>query len=259
MGCLTLFTPTLFCQNKLLDSLEEVSSPKKEVIEEAIATEEDTASEYVENDSSTENEYDEDAEPDTLYQRTIGEKKWDQVKKDKAFIYKHEIEKPQPEEKPKSNALGKFLSSGFFSLLLYGFVAFFIGFIVYHIFKNSNFNYFKSKPKSDKFSTEEWDDVTHFSDWEESLKTALSKEDYRLATRILYRQTLQKLNTANWIEYKLDKTNWEYVQKLKDTKLGDSFKELTRYFDYIWYGQFEIEKESFLTIQNLFIKFQNEI
>ena len=71
-------------------------------------------------------------------------------------------------------------------------------------------------------------------DLEALLQKALKKNDYRLAVRVVYLKALRTL-----------KTNHDYLLELKSEKLKKPFSTLCYYFDYAWYGEFEVNEEAY--------------
>lgn len=197
--------------------------------------------------------------------REVDKSEWERLKKDKRFKYKKKKPKKQKkkkekkERKPWFDGLGDFFNSGFFKLLLYLLLAAFLGYIVYLFIKNNSIS-FKKNVKDEQITQEDpWEDVQHFEDWELALNKALQNEDYRLATRIYYLHTLHLLDKQQIVKYRDDKTNWYYVQKIFGSDLHDDFMELTKSFDYIWYGEYQISKEQFSVLQSQFQNFHARI
>ncbi|WP_152973343.1 hypothetical protein [Lacinutrix mariniflava] len=83
-------------------------------------------------------------------------------------------------------------------------------------------------------------------------KKAIKKENYRLATRYLYLKSLQQLSKKEIIKWNFDKTNSEYINEIKNTNTKDLFKRASYIYDYVWYGEFTIDKDSFNQNQELF-------
>jgi hypothetical protein len=235
----------------------------------------DTASlESVLNSDSVINDdenYNEDEEVDALVEevtlkidisnhRTIDYVRWQEYKNDKAFNYK--IEKPKPTKKPNLAFLkwiGKLLSSGILKFILYSLVAIAILYILYTILIQSEFNYFKKRKKKKDDETESWENVEAFTDWDRALQNALDIPDYRLAVRVMYLETLQTLHLAQLIKYEQEKTNWQYVAELGDTTFKKPFTLFTKYFDYVWYGNFEMTKEKFEEIKNIYTQLKQSV
>ena len=125
---------------------------------------------------------------------------------------------------------------------------------------NSEFNYFKSRSKDKKATDfQTIDDVQTFSEWDAALEAAIQQRDYRLAVRILYLKTLQQLHQQSLIRYEPDKTNWEYVYELGNGPHRPAFTKLTRYFDYIWYGEFAVPDQTFHALHAEFKTFYTDI
>lgn len=107
-----------------------------------------------------------------------------------------------------------------------------------------------------------------FSNEEELIKTkdlvqlkedALQKKNYRLAVRYWYLQILQQLDKRNLIEYQFEKTNTDYAEELQHKDFVISFKQTTNYYNFAWYGGFEINEMQFQKVNRLFQQLQQQI
>ena len=96
-------------------------------------------------------------------------------------------------------------------------------------------------------------------DYNRLLNTAINKKDYRLATRYLYLQSLQKLIIAGAITYSPDKTNHQYLMEIYDKPYRQEFSLLTLHYEYAWYGDFLMEETGFTILQKKFISFNKQV
>lgn len=96
-------------------------------------------------------------------------------------------------------------------------------------------------------------------DFNQFIARRLEEGDYRGVVRYLYLKTLQELTARRLILWQMDKTNGEYVNELHDPRLRGGFFELTRIFEYIWYGNFTLNEDVFATVRAMFEGFSRMI
>lgn len=77
----------------------------------------------------------------------------------------------------------------------------------------------------------------HDVDFPGRIAAAEAAGDFRLATRLGYLAVLKTLSDHNLISWQPDKTNLTYLYELNTSPLRDSFREATRQFEYVWYGE----------------------
>ena len=99
----------------------------------------------------------------------------------------------------------------------------------------------------------------HGIDFNTAIEAAIAKNNYRIATRLLYLQTLKLLTNKDLIDWKINKTNATYVQELIGHPQQYSFAQLTNYFDKVWYGETNVEVEKFDQLKQSFYQFQQHI
>lgn len=95
--------------------------------------------------------------------------------------------------------------------------------------------------------------------YNELLRKAEQEQDYRVAVRLMFLQTLKILSETNTVHYQPDYTNLHYLQQLHQSKLYNDFSKLSRNYEYVWYGKFEILKDRYASIKNDFLMFQHKI
>lgn len=108
----------------------------------------------------------------------------------------------------------------------------------------------KSKPIAIPFS-ESLENI-HEINFNEQIQQAISNGNYRLAVRLCYLSALKTLNDQSIIHWQPEKTNQAYIAEIEDPSLKNQFSQLTTQFEFIWYGEFFIDKENFAPIKNSF-------
>lgn len=91
------------------------------------------------------------------------------------------------------------------------------------------------------------------------IKNAKVQKDHRMAVRYLYLNLLRQLDTREYIRFKKDKTNDDYIAELSDQPLISEFENLTYYYDFIWYGQYPVDEAFFSQIEQKFDHFLAQI
>jgi hypothetical protein len=81
---------------------------------------------------------------------------------------------------------------------------------------------------------------------------ALSRQDYRLAVRYRYLEALQLLMHRKLIDWKSFKTNRDYLLELQGNVLQAPFSEVTRIYNFVWYGHFELDEATFVDLESSF-------
>jgi hypothetical protein len=112
----------------------------------------------------------------------------------------------------------------------------------------------RSKPVALPYS--EAPENIHEIDFGPEIERAIKNVDYRLAVRMLYLKCLKQLSDSGLITWQIDKTNSNYIAELVNSTRKDKFALLTRQFEYIWYGEFNIDQLTFTEIHDDFKEFQ---
>ena len=99
----------------------------------------------------------------------------------------------------------------------------------------------------------------HEINFDAEIEKAVSQHNYRLAVRLLYLKCLKQLSDNNLIHWQIDKTNSAYLVELTDADQQRTFGQLTRQFEYVWYGNFAIDKQAFSNIDRLFQNFKQQL
>jgi len=91
------------------------------------------------------------------------------------------------------------------------------------------------------------------------IERALTKGDYRLAIRYYYLLMLKLLKDYELIDYQYEKTNREYRQEISNPLTAERFQQLTRLYDFTWYGDFSVNQQQFSQAKQQFLAFQNHL
>ncbi len=147
----------------------------------------------------------------------------------------------------------------FHFLIWFIIIGIFLAAIIYFLTQQKiNFFSRQSASSANNKSEEMQEDIFQLS-YSDLLRKAEQEQKYRVAVRLLFLQTLKNLSETNHIHYQPDYTNLHYLQQLFQSKLYNDFAALTRSYEYIWYGKFEVQQERYTSIKNSFIMFQHKI
>jgi len=114
---------------------------------------------------------------------------------------------------------------------------------------------FSRKSKVVEVPYSESDDNIHEIDFNEEIEKAISSSNYRLAVRLLYLRALKNLSDKDLIHWLPEKTNQTYISEINDPEKRRAFSKITHQFEYVWYGEFFIDKENFNAIKDTFERF----
>lgn len=78
-------------------------------------------------------------------------------------------------------------------------------------------------------------------DFEQLIKDTIKSGDYRLAIRYYYLWILKKLSEKSIIDWNPEKTNSDYLYEIKSEALKKDFAYVSYLYNYIWYGEFEVD------------------
>jgi hypothetical protein len=123
-----------------------------------------------------------------------------------------------------------------------------IGFIVFLIIKLMGYRYsgfWLHKKHIRGVAGETYDEKILTLDFDKAVREALEKEDYRAAVRFQYLKLLKEFADNKIIAWEPDKTNREYQAEISRHGLGPSFEKVTRVYEYVWYGDFELKRDTY--------------
>lgn len=159
-------------------------------------------------------------------------------------------------------AIGKFLLNIFDALgPVVAYLAFFglIVFLAFLILQNSGYQAISIQKSSAPIEAMEEIENIHELDFDKLLKEALESGNFRLATRIYYLKLLKILSDRKVINWEINKTNRDYLYEIKSGKVKEAFRSATRTYEYVWYGDIELDGEHFSKVKNLYTSIFSDI
>lgn len=78
--------------------------------------------------------------------------------------------------------------------------------------------------------------------FEELIAQHLKQKNYRYVVRLYYLKALKNLSDQEAIDWQTFKTNREYYHEIKDQPTQQAFGKITELFNYVWYGEFEVNE-----------------
>ncbi len=111
---------------------------------------------------------------------------------------------------------------------------------------------------NENISIEEIEANIHESDLDRHIRQSIEQKNYALAIRLYYLAIIKELSLNKWIKWKRDKTNKDYLREVRNTDLFKPYRNTTRIFERVWYGQSELGEQDFLTLKPNFVDLINQ-
>lgn len=91
------------------------------------------------------------------------------------------------------------------------------------------------------------------------IRNALQAGDFKMAVRLHYLGLIQSLARRDWISWKRDKTNGDYLREMGARPVFEAFRDVTLVFERIWYGNRNLEEETYRLIAAQFEELEQQI
>ena len=92
----------------------------------------------------------------------------------------------------------------------------------------------------------------HLLDFDKLIKESIEAGEKRIAIRYYYLWLLKVMAQNHYIEWDIEKTNSDYLYELQKPAHKEEFTYLSYLYNYIWYGEFEIDENTFKKAENRF-------
>ena len=187
------------------------------------------------------------SDPDLNYEQppTIAESLWDRFKQWAAWFFE--------------NLFDSVVTTDLGRLFMYTLAGAALIVVVMMLLKVNAFRVFYSGADAPKLTYQVFHENIHEMDFEKLIQDASEKNEFRLATRLIFLYALKILSDKHLIEFNPGKTNHDFVEELNAADLKTGLNELSFYFEYAWYGNFLISDEQFGKIKKTFVEWRNQI
>lgn len=155
--------------------------------------------------------------------------------------------------------LDRFFSSGLLKITLWTLAGFFILFIIYRLFLTEGLFTRASRSVSSELPEVDQEKVSGETDFDLLIEQAVQNNNYRQAVRYQYLKILHRMAGKNWIELAPDKTNFQYVCEVKNLGFQNDFASVTLSYEYVWYGEFDIDRGIYQKLESNFLSLHQKV
>jgi hypothetical protein len=217
-----------------------------------------------ENENNT-NEQEEEVAPSL---RTVPDSAVTRYKADPDFAYANDPEyweKPdkkkertaKPRREREQREISMFDFSGIFGVVKLLFIVVMIALLAFLIYKLMGNRWPWQQPAKLKEEEAIAEEDLNVDELQQKIRQAIADKKFRLAIRYSYLFTLRRMDEKGWIRLDARSTNLDYVKQMKPHDPNGHFTYLTNVYDYVWYGEFELNEEQFNLVYKDFQNFLN--
>jgi hypothetical protein len=197
---------------------------------------------------------------DSLLRNRGLEKKRQEQKKQERSSNKRSSTESSSSDTVTFDASPGFFSSPIITVLLWILAGGFVLFIIYSLFLKDGMFRRNTKSVAGNGSSEmNAEEVKPGTDMDSLIAQALRDNNFRLAVRYQYLKNLHKLAEKGFVQYAVDKTNYQYVNELTNAGLRNEFAGITLNYEYVWYGEFDIDAIIYRKLETGFTSLYNKI
>lgn len=177
----------------------------------------------------------------------------------KNYNYTEISEKPSPERK-RSNFKFPDIGLGLWPLkiIFFSLIIGLLAFVVYKLISASWTNK-QTGIKEPSISLETIGDELEHADLERVLQQMLNEKNYKAAVRILYLLVIKELWNKQFINWKKDKTNFDYLSEMRANEKFAQFNRLTFLYELVWYGDRALNENEYQELSPLYRNFVDSV
>lgn len=189
----------------------------------------------------------------------ITEAQWEKISKEKDYTEAYTDSEAKEKSVSNTNVTTPSMDLGGFKYIFYFLIAGAILFLLAKILQNMNSSPEIDINKGKVYTLKEVEEKILEIDLDKILNDALSAKEYRIALRINFLIIIKKLTLSGKIVWTKEKTNWEYLNEIRDKILADEFKLIVLTFESIWYGEHDLNENQFNKLQSSYETFKSSL
>jgi hypothetical protein len=190
--------------------------------------------------------------------RSVPDSVVDKMKNERDFAYANDMSYWKEAPPRRRNSFDRFMTaiteSAFLKLVLYSILIAAILYTLYQVMVVNNFFIFSGGRKKKNAGEESGDELQN-ENIDERINEAVNEKNYRHAIRYMYLKTLKLLSENNIITLHAKSTNQDYIRQMYKHSNLAQFRQLTRIYEYVWYGEFDPTETQFEIISTSFKRF----
>lgn len=161
------------------------------------------------------------------------------------------------EAPPTPGLLTKLFTSRIFQWIVFILIGGLLIYGIYQLAKENNLTWLNRRGKQNESGKESSTGI--IIDYENLIRKYQLEENYRLAVRYLYLRLIRAVREKGVIQIRDSSTNAEIIRALVTHPRIDDFRYLAKAYEYVFYGDFYLAKDSFDKIKNKFDDFHQTL
>ena len=113
--------------------------------------------------------------------------------------------------------------------------------------------FFNKKNETIDLDINNTEQLIQYADFEQLISESEKKGDTRQSIRLYYLWLLKDFKDHQLIVWLPEKTNADYLSELKEETLRKKFSYLSYLYNYIWYGEFSIGDQDYISARKAFL------
>lgn len=196
---------------------------------------------------------------DEVVFRSVPDTTVERMKREKAFAYANDpeywIKEKRSYRKGFWDYFYDFFTSGQVRFVFYTLLIGLALFVLYRLIVVNDLFASKSAGKSKELLEESGSIEADRHTVDAKIQEAIDQKNFQAAVRYLFLKTLYMLDDKNCIQLHPEATNNQYLNQMSNHKQNEDFRFLTRAYEYIWYGKFQINEQQFSLVHTNFRNF----